>query len=55
MSAMLKKFVTDERGTETVEWAIMAGLFTSVVILAVSQIATWVGTQFTTMETNLGA
>jgi Flp pilus assembly pilin Flp len=48
--SFLKSFLTDDRGTESVEWAIMAGLFTTAVILAVSFVASWVEGRFTGME-----
>ena len=50
---MFKAFVRNESGTETVEWAIMAALFTVAVIIAVGNIATWVQGQFTDLDTNL--
>ena len=51
----LKKFVTDERGTETVEWGIMAGLIVAGLVGIVAAIGTWIHGKFDTMKTDLGA
>lgn len=52
---LIKRFVKEEEGTETVEWAIMAGLIVVGTITAVTAIGGWVGTQFDTLQTDLGA
>jgi Flp pilus assembly pilin Flp len=55
MIAVLKKFVTDQRGTETVEWGIMAGLIVAGLVTTVGLIGTWVHTKFTGLKSDLGA
>ncbi len=52
---MIRAFLRNESGTETVEWGVMAGLIIAGVVLAVGAIGTWVATQFTTLQSNLGA
>lgn len=51
----LKSFVANEKGTETVEWGLMAGLIVGGLILTVAAIGTWVKGRFDTMKTDLGA
>lgn len=53
--SVLKRFIKDEQGLETVEYAIITGLIVVGVIGAVTAIGTWVATQFTTLQTDLGA
>jgi Flp pilus assembly pilin Flp len=48
---LLKKFVRDEAGMETVEWAIMAALIVAGVIGIVAGIGTNVNNAFTKLET----
>ena len=55
MSKMLNRFVRDERGLETIEYAIVAGLIVVGVISAVTAIGIWVGNQWSTFKTRLGA
>jgi Flp pilus assembly pilin Flp len=50
---MLKVFLNDERGTETVEWGIMAGLIVAGLVGIVAAIGTWVQRKFTTLQTDL--
>ena len=52
---MLKRFITEERGLETVEYAIIAGLIVVGVIATVVSIGTWVSTQFSDLNTALSA
>ena len=42
----MKRFLTDERGTETVEWAIIIGLIAVGAISLAGLIGGWVGDQF---------
>ncbi len=49
----IKRFITDERGLETVEYAIIAGLIVVGVIATVVSIGGWVATQFTALDTAL--
>ena len=48
---MLKKFYKDEKGTETVEWAIMIGIIAVGAIAAILAIGTWVVGKFSQLET----
>jgi Flp pilus assembly pilin Flp len=51
----LNRFVADERGLETIEYAIVAGLIVVGVITAVTAIGVWVAGKWNTFKTNLGA
>jgi len=42
----VKRFVKDERGLETVEYAIILGLIVAVTIGLIVALGTWVQTQF---------
>ena len=55
MKDLLRKFVRDEKGLETVEYAIIAGLIVVGVIATVSQIGGWVATKFGALLTALSA
>lgn len=55
MKTLLKRFVTDERGLETVEYAIITGLIVAATIGAIAAIGSWVFTQFQTLQGGLGA
>lgn len=50
MSKMLKKFVSDERGLETVEYALMAGAFLILVLVGIE----YLGDKVTASMTNTG-
>jgi len=50
---MLKRFIADERGTETVEWGIMAGLIVAGLVLVVAAIGTWVNGKMSTLRDDL--
>ena len=50
----LKRFWNDEKGLETVEYAIIAGLIVVGVIATVGSIGTWVNAKFTQLDTGLG-
>ena len=52
---LLKSFFSDENGTETVEWAMLAGLIVGGVVLAVAAIGAWVSNRFDELQTDLGA
>ena len=54
MKAVLKRFIKDEQGLETVEYAIIAGLIVVGVIATVASIGTWVNTKFGALLTALG-
>ena len=47
---LLKKFVRDEAGMETVEWAIMAALIVTGVIAIITTLGTNVMTRFTALR-----
>jgi pilus assembly protein Flp/PilA len=51
----IKRFIKDEQGLETVEYAIIAGLIVVGIVAAITAIGTWVQLQFTTLQTDLGA
>ena len=51
----LKCFYNDEKGLETVEYAIIVGLIVAGTIATISAIGTWVSGQFTGLQTDLGA
>ncbi len=51
----MKSFLSNEQGTETVEWGLMAGLIVGGLILTVAAIGVWVKGKFDTMKVDLGA
>jgi len=53
MIKMLKRFLSDERGTETVEWAIMIGIIAVAAIGFILAIGTWVKGKFETLSTEV--
>jgi pilus assembly protein Flp/PilA len=52
---MLKSFLADDRGLETVEYAIIAGMIVAGLIAVVVAIGTWVKGKFNALKTDLGA
>jgi Flp pilus assembly pilin Flp len=52
---LMNRFVADDRGLETIEYAIVAGLIVVGVISAVTAIGVWVSTQWGSFKTTLGA
>ncbi|HEX5010621.1 MAG TPA: Flp family type IVb pilin [Planctomycetota bacterium] len=52
---MLKRFIADDRGLETVEYAIIAGMIVAGLIAVVVAIGTWVKGKFSDLKTDLGA
>ena len=50
---LLKSFFANERGTETVEWGLMAGLIVGGLVLTVAAIGTWVREKFNELNTDL--
>jgi len=50
---MLKAFVREEGGLETVEYAIIAGIIVVGVITTIVSIGTWVSGKFTTLNAGL--
>ena len=55
MKNMVKTLLSDERGTETVEWGLMAGLIVGGLVLTVAAIGAWVKQKFQDLQTDLGA
>ena len=55
MNPMLKTFLNDEAGLETVEYAIIAGMIVAGTVAVVVAIGGWVNGQFTGLQTDLGA
>ncbi len=52
---MLKRFIRDEQGLETVEYAIILGLIVVLTITLISQLGTWVRDRFQTVVDTVGA
>lgn len=48
-----KRFVKDERGLETVEYAIIAGLIVVGTIVTIASIGVWVSDKFTALDDGL--
>jgi len=55
LAKMFKKFWRDERGLETVEYAIITGLIVAATVTAIGILGVWVTGQFTTVNTAIGA
>ncbi len=51
--SLIKSFIRDEKGLETVEYAIIAGLIVVGTIAVVASIGTWVYNQFNALDTGL--
>ena len=45
----IKRLISDERGLETVEYAVMSSLIVIGAIIAIKTVGTWVKTQFETL------
>ncbi len=54
MRNLVKSLLSDERGTETVEWGLMAGLIVGGLVTVVAAIGLWVKTKFELLESDLG-
>ena len=50
-----KRFLADDHGLETVEYAIIAGMIVAGLITVVVAIGTWVKGKFSALKTDLGA
>jgi len=48
---LMKRFVRDERGMETVEWAVLAALVTAALVAAITTLGTNVKSAFTSLST----
>jgi len=53
MKNLVKKFLCDERGLETVEYAIIAGLIVVATIGVIASIGGWVQEKFTALDDGL--
>lgn len=53
MKAIVKRFIADERGLETVEYAVILGLIVAATIGLVVTLGNWVAGQFTAVNTTL--
>ena len=51
----LNEFLRDDKGLETVEYAIIAGLIVVATIGLIASIGGWVSTKFTQLDTGLAA
>lgn len=49
----IKRFLSDEKGTETVEWAIMIGVIAVAAIATIVAIGNWVSDQFAALNNGL--
>ena len=50
-----KNFLADDRGLETVEYAIIAGMIVAGLLAVIVAIGTWVKGKFSALKTDLGA
>lgn len=48
--AILKRFITDDRGLETVEWAVMAALIAAGLVLIIAGLGNNMENRFTRLE-----
>lgn len=53
MRNVMKRFFTDEKGLETVEYAIIAGLIVVGTIVTIASIGVWVSGKFTALQAGL--
>ncbi|MHC4117337.1 MAG: Flp family type IVb pilin [Planctomycetota bacterium] len=53
MKAIVRKFVVDERGLETVEYAIILGLIVAATIGLIVTLGQWVAGQFSAINTTV--
>ena len=53
MKAFLRKFVSEEQGTVSIEYAILLGLIVVAVITTIGLVGTWVAGEWTTLEQSL--
>jgi len=52
---VIKRFLADDRGLETVEYAIITGMIVTGLIAVVVAIGTWIKGKFDALKTNTGA
>ena len=53
MRSVVRKFLKDEQGLETIEYAIIAGLIVVGSVATILSIGTWVQGKFTALDTSL--
>ncbi|MBN1787399.1 MAG: Flp family type IVb pilin [Sedimentisphaerales bacterium] len=53
MRTVIKRFLNDEKGLETIEYAIISGLITVGAIATIASVGTWVSTRFNEVLTAL--
>jgi len=49
------RFLAEQDGLETIEYAVIAGLIVTGAIAAIAAIAIWLGNRYTDLKTKLGA
>ena len=52
---ILKRFLREEEGLETVEYAIIVGLIVAGLVAVIGAIGVWVKGRFTTLQSDIGA
>jgi len=52
LKAILARFIRDDRGMETVEWAILAALITAGIVTAITTLGSNVQSAFTSLSNN---
>jgi Flp pilus assembly pilin Flp len=52
---LIKRFIKEDQGLETVEYAIIVGLIVAGLVAIIAAIGAWVKTQFSDLKTDLGA
>ena len=52
---MLRLLLVDERGTETVEWGLIAGLIVGDLVLILIAVGVWLKSRMKGLQTELGA
>ena len=53
IKSLIQRFPKDEKGLETVEYAIIAGLIVAGTIATITAIGLWVAAQFNTLEATM--
>jgi len=48
---VVRRFATEQRGTETVEWSVVAGIIVTGVIAVIGLLSNQIVARFTTMQT----
>jgi pilus assembly protein Flp/PilA len=49
----IKRFIKEEKGLETIEYAIVAGLIVVGIVATLTSIGVWVAAQFTALDNDL--